>query len=177
MTLLELKPREVRLHGSGAISSQQYINCRGKGRNALNDAVRAQVTYSISKKQKVLQQVGLCSNRWVASNFWNRQDDGSILLELDASVYSISACLRAAHEMSASYAINIKKTGTTVLLTVSATGSQELVTSDVGRIVKTVTDYTLREQLNVETAPIRNAILAAAFGKAKLPIRERCDEQ
>ena len=129
-----------------------------------------------SRKQKILQQVGLCSYRAVASNFWKRLDDASLLLELDASVYSVSACLRAAHEMSANYAINIEKAGATVLLTVVSVGAKELGSFDVGRILRAVTDHTLRERLNAETAPIRNAILAAAFGNARLPIRERSGE-
>lgn len=134
------------------------------------------VSGATSRKQKILQQVGMCSYGAVASNFWKRLDDASLLLELDASVYSAAACLRTAHEMSANYAINIETAGATILLTVASDGTQELGAFDVGRILRAATDYALREQLNAETAPVRNAILAAAFGGAKLPIRERSGE-
>jgi His-Xaa-Ser system protein HxsD len=134
------------------------------------------ISRAISRKQKILQQIGMCSYRPVESNFWKHLDDASLLFELDASVYSTAACLRAAHEMSSKYAINIKAAGVKIILTVVSTGTQELGAFDVGLILRTVTDYALRERLNAETARTRNAILAAAFGGAKLPIREHSGE-
>lgn len=105
---------------------------------------------------------------WVAGTFWKKLDEGGFLIELDADIYTPSAALKAAHELSAVYTIKVEKTDALVRLLVRYHGGTDISEAALSRILRIVTDYTLREQLNAETAPIRNTILAEAFGRTRL---------
>jgi len=100
-------------------------------------------------------------------------DGGGIAIELDRAVYSITACLRAAHDLSGDYVVKVEDSEKFIHFLITGGDCEKAPRFVVGRVLRMVIDYTLRERLDAQTAPLRNAILATAFGNSGLPIRER----
>lgn len=98
--------------------------------------------------------------------------DGSMSLLLDASVYSSLACLKAAHQLSSQCSMKVSLQNKTVALRIDPLKPQSDLKRLGADVLQVITDYALRERLDVETAPLRNAILAATFSRANLAPRE-----
>ena len=88
------------------------------------------------------------------SGAWEIMPDGSILIHLDAAVYSETAALKTVHELSA------KCSGTVSLsanqIDVRLTSGEA---SNAKEFLRRVNDYAPREKLDSETGPLRDMIL------------------
>jgi His-Xaa-Ser system protein HxsD len=91
----------------------------------------------------------------------------TISVNFDNHVFSLSAIKKAAYKYIDSFSADITLTNDEVrcLLKLTSPRSDESFVSLVDDFKKEVLDQDLREQLKVETEPVRNLILAHAFSK------------
>jgi His-Xaa-Ser system protein HxsD len=104
----------------------------------------------------------------VATPLWTPEDPQTISISLDPNVYSSHAALKAAHEMSGSYAVRVSTEADRLTVTLQArTGiiDPQVAASD---LLTRVADYRLREILDQETRATRDVILAHALSRTSL---------
>lgn len=94
---------------------------------------------------------------------WQGLPDGSMILRLDAGVYSDSAVMKALHEISVTCSGAISHTSE--FIEVRFTAGTIAVVDD---FLRRANDHVLREKLDKKTGPLRDLILAHAFSKADL---------
>jgi His-Xaa-Ser system protein HxsD len=104
----------------------------------------------------------------VAAPLWNQEDSQTISISLDPNIYSSHAALKAAHEMSGSYAARVSTEAGDLTVTLQArTGAidPQVAASD---LLTRIADYRLREILDQETRATRDVILAHALSRTSL---------
>lgn len=97
--------------------------------------------------------------------------DGSISVCFDARVYPVIAVKKAAYKFAKDCAVVIDSLGHQFRATINLF-DETMPTSAKNRLVgafcNEVIDQDLREQISVQTEPVRNLILAQAFSKTNL---------
>ncbi|HEY5742555.1 MAG TPA: hypothetical protein VIS99_08440 [Terrimicrobiaceae bacterium] len=97
-----------------------------------------------------------------------RLAEGTLVIRLHREVYSVTACVKAAHQISREYVVTVARHNRGIVATIVAKGGRSVPEEVAHQYVVSVTDYTLRERLDAETAPLRQAILAHAFSRTRL---------
>jgi His-Xaa-Ser system protein HxsD len=85
-------------------------------------------------------------------------------VEFDQATQSLEALNAAAYRLLGSATCMIEKTEAKYLVSVTPLGSSGPIEELCQRFIATVTDENVREQIARRTEPVRNLILALAFG-------------
>lgn len=99
---------------------------------------------------------------------WKQDENGIIKMEINSSIYSVSSCLRVSHALSATHSIKLDRNEVSVVLTIVGLNGRPASPADADKVLRMLTDFTLRERLDAETVAIRNTILAQAFDRTGL---------
>lgn len=93
--------------------------------------------------------------------------DETIIVELDADIFSAEAVLKTCHWYSRDFAFEVSQT-TRGFISVSLKPKQSSILSSNIRseFVAMATDFTLRERIEARTTSIRELLLAKAFAEA-----------
>lgn len=89
-------------------------------------------------------------------------------ITLDRSIYSLSTVQRAAYALSSSMCISIHQSDDAISLSIVPTllaGPDTTLSAEAARevVLRHLTDFTLREQIQRETAGLREIIATAAL--------------
>src|SRR6478672_2251637 len=94
-------------------------------------------------------------------------------IEFDQATQSLEALNAAAYRLLGSATCMIEKTETHYVVSVASLRSSDPVGELRQRFIATVTDENVREQIARRTEPVRNLILALAFGSLAHPSSEQ----
>lgn len=103
-----------------------------------------------------------------------------ISLSIDARAYSVAAIKKAGYRLARVLTLVIDKVGeerTDVRLLLPPEADNNARERTVARFYRELGDETLREQVSAETAPIRALLLAHAFSRADLVVRDDAAEK
>lgn len=94
-------------------------------------------------------------------------------IEFDQATQSLEALNAAAYRLLGSAICKIEPAGTKYVVSVAASTAPANVDELGQRFLATVTDENVREQIAQRTEPVRNLILALAFGSLAHPLNEK----
>ena len=94
-------------------------------------------------------------------------------IEFDQATQSLEALNAAAYRLLGSAICKIEPAGTKYVVSVVASAASANVDELGQRFMATVTDENVREQIAQRTEPVRNLILALAFGSLAHPLSEK----
>ena len=100
-----------------------------------------------------------------------RIDGTTASLEVDTAVYSLPALKKTAYRMADRCSVvfgTLEGSRIAIAVTCPPSASEDQIRSCIRNFFEEALDQDLRERIAVETAPLRNLILAHAFSRTKL---------
>ena len=95
------------------------------------------------------------------------------IIEFHQATQSLEALNAAAYRLLGSATCKIEPAGTTYVVSIVPSAASANVDELHQRFMATVTDENVREQIARRTEPVRNLILALAFGSLTHPLSEK----
>lgn len=96
-------------------------------------------------------------------------DRPSFDLEVNANVYSVDSCMKAAYALMSKLTAQIETEGEKIKICITPAGNFDLTETELkGLFLDEILDYSLRESIKEQTASYRDIILSNAFSNSKL---------